>query len=267
MEYKYDERIDNVSQEKKNAVESEISRVLRKYFDLSDGYLETIKFVMEDFFDENVAALVEPKNKIIFLDFYSFYNVIEQKYPRLSEEYRDVFNSILHEYIHLLNYYLDLKLYNQYIEKMDVSNYVKCSIQTLIDEYAATYKSGRIMYAKNSIHKILPSMCKYISEYKGKREIRLYWNVIQNLGIGIAHDVLVQEREGVSYYCQDVNKNEVVEYKDLILRIRQTLIEFQSSGKFVLLDALKDCVEELCGIFGMDKKYLKEIDNYANKIA
>lgn len=47
----------------------------------------------------NVMALVEPKNKTIYLDFYSFYNIIEQKCPRVSEEYRSVFNSVLHEYI------------------------------------------------------------------------------------------------------------------------------------------------------------------------
>lgn len=262
MVFVYDENVNVIDEQIKNTVESEIKKVLKSNFDVHTGYLETIKFVTQDFFDSNVAALVEPKNKIIYLNYESFAQVFERKLTDSSDEYCNVINSLLHEYIHLINHYEDLLVCSQYVENMDVSKSVKCSIITLVDEYFATYRSGEKLFSKNEINKILPSMCKYISQYKGKRESPLYWQVISNLGIGIAYDTLVLKQQGVSQYCIDVDHEEVIPYKNLILRIRYCLIEFYSSGKLQLLDDLRLCVEELCEIFGMDKQFLKDIDEY-----
>ena len=264
MKYVYDEKIKNISENKKKLVENIIVEQLSVHFDLSCEYLETVSFVLPDYFEDNVAALAKPKNKTIFLNFYSLLNVVENNYSAESEEYKSVINTLFHEYIHLQNHYEDLVVYNQYIDNMDAPNYIKCSISTLMDEYVATYKSGKILFADNEIHKKLPLMCDVISKYKGKRKSRLYWDVISNLGIGIAQDTLILEKEGTSQYCKDVNAKEMVEYKELILRIRHSLIEFFVTEKYECLDELKLCAEEMCEIFGMDKQFLEEIDNFTN---
>jgi len=97
-------------------------------------------------------------------------------------------NIILHKDAHLLNHYLRLKEVKEYISNLEISGYEKCTIDPLIDKYTATYESGKLVFAENEVNKILPSMCEYISKYRGKRESDLYWIVIRNLGIVIVHD-------------------------------------------------------------------------------
>ena len=261
MQFVYDEMKQNISKEIKNAIENRVIKLLNEYFDLSKGYLERIQFVSTNFFNNNVAAVAEPANRLIILNFDDWMQVVENNYSDIHEEYRSVANTLLHEYVHLENYYHDLLGYMEYINKQGTDAVINIALNILVDEYIATYRSGKFMFSKNEIHKILPSMCECVSQNRGKKDIQLFGQVLQSLAIGIAYDCLVQEREGISQVVQDTDKDEVIEYKELILGVRNILIKFEKSRKLELTETLKEYVEELCEIFGMDRMYRLRLGN------
>lgn len=242
-------------------IQASICKILSQYYDLSENLLDVIKLEEASFFKNDIAAIAEAKDKTIHFNYYTFEKINNGEIQEGSDEYTAAVNTVLHEYAHLVNHYLRLKEVKEYISNLDISGYEKCTIDTLIDEYTATYESGKLVFAKNEVNKVLPSMCEYISKYRGKRESKLYWSVISNLGIGIAHDTLLVERGEKSQYEKDLNCDSVLEYKEGLEKIQKALNNFSINNYAETISSLAECTSWLCDIFGLDKKILWKIDH------